>query len=80
MESVNSGGTKRAPSVKVPLLRLQSSEGKLTMSREIEPDAGPSAGTEVARKRKWHAWCLLVNVYAWVKSRQGGCDQMLTLD
>ena len=24
------------------------------------PYAGPSAGTEVARLRKWHVWCLLV--------------------
>ena len=32
-----SGGTKRATSKNVPLLRLQSSEGKFTMSREIEP-------------------------------------------
>ena len=23
------------------------------------PYAGPSAGTEVARLRKWHVWCLL---------------------
>ena len=32
-----SGGTKRATSPKIPLLRLQSSEGKFTTSREIEP-------------------------------------------
>ena len=32
-----SGGTERATSVSVPLLRLRSSEGKSTMSREIEP-------------------------------------------
>ena len=24
------------------------------------PYAGPSAGTEVARLRKWHVWCILV--------------------
>ena len=32
-----SGGTKRATFVNAPLLRLQSSEGKFTMSHEIEP-------------------------------------------
>ena len=32
-----SGGTKRATSANMPLLRPQSSEGKFTMSREIEP-------------------------------------------
>ena len=32
-----SGGTKRATSAKMPLLCLQSSEGKFTTSREIEP-------------------------------------------
>ena len=32
-----SGGTKCATSVNIQLLRLQSSEGKFTMSREIEP-------------------------------------------
>ena len=32
-----SGGTKRATSVNMPLLRLQSSEWKFIMSREIEP-------------------------------------------
>ena len=31
------GGTKHATSLNMPLLRLQSSEGKFTMSREIEP-------------------------------------------
>ena len=34
---MKSGGTKRATRVNMPLLRLQSSEGKFTMSREIEP-------------------------------------------
>ena len=34
---VTSGGTKRATSANMPPLRLQSSEGKFTMSREIEP-------------------------------------------
>ena len=47
--SGESGGTKRATSANMPLLRLQSSEGKFTMSREIGQYAGPSAGTEVAR-------------------------------
>ena len=32
-----SGGTKRATYVNMPLLRLQSPEGKFTMSHEIEP-------------------------------------------
>ena len=32
-----SGGTKRATSANMPLLRLQSSEEKFTMPREIEP-------------------------------------------
>ena len=32
-----SGGAKRATSAKVPLPRLQSSEGKFAMSREVEP-------------------------------------------
>ena len=45
--------------VNMQLLRLQSSEGKFAMSREIELYAGPSAGAEVARLRKWHVWCLL---------------------
>ena len=50
-----SGGTKRATSINTPLLRLQSSEGKLTMPREIEPVRRSFHGrrscafTEVAR-------------------------------
>ena len=50
-----SGGTKRATSVHVPLLCLQSSEGKSTMPREIEPVRrsfcrhGSCTFTEVAR-------------------------------
>ena len=32
-----SGGTERATSVNIPLLRLQSSEGEFAMSREIKP-------------------------------------------
>ena len=35
--TARSGGTKRATSVNVPLLRLRSSEGKFTMSREMKP-------------------------------------------
>ena len=31
------GGTKRATSANMPLVRLQSSEGKFATSREIEP-------------------------------------------
>ena len=31
-----------------------SSEDKCTMSREVEPVRGSSAGAEVARLRKWH--------------------------
>ena len=54
-----SGGTKRATSVSVPRLRLQSSEGKFTISLKSSSYAGASAGAEVARLRKWHAWCLL---------------------
>ena len=52
--STPSGGTKRATSVNMPLLRLQSSE-KFTMSREIEPAHGSfrrhgsCTFTEVAR-------------------------------
>ena len=59
------GGTKRATSVNMPLLRLQSSEGKFAMSREIEPvrrsfcRRGSGTFTEVARlvcykKRRRH--------------------------
>ena len=50
-----SGGTKRATFVNMPLLRLQSSEGKFTMCREIEPVRRPICRhgsctfTEVAR-------------------------------
>ena len=50
-----SGGTKRATSVNIPLLRLQSSEGKFTMSCEIEPVCrsfcrhGSCTFTQVAR-------------------------------
>ena len=56
---LGSGSTKRATSVNMTL-RLQSSEGKFTKSREIErPYTGPSAGTEVVRLQKWHVWCLL---------------------
>ena len=57
-----SGGTKRATSVSMPLLRLRSSEGKTTTSRKIEPvrrSLGPSAGAEVPRLRKWRVWCPL---------------------
>ena len=39
--SAFSGGTKRATSENMPLLRLQSSEGKFTMPREIEPIRRP---------------------------------------
>ena len=53
-----SGGTKRATStVNAPFPRLQSSEGKFEMSREIEPvrrsffRSGSRALTEVARLR-----------------------------
>ena len=48
-------GTKRATSENMPLLRLQSSEGKFTMSCEIEPvhrsvcGHGSFTFTEVAR-------------------------------
>ena len=35
--TVISGGTKRATSINMPRLRLQSSEGKFTTSREFEP-------------------------------------------
>ena len=41
-----SGGTKRATSISMALLCLQSSEGKFTMSREIEP-----AGRSFRRRR-----------------------------
>ena len=34
--TTNSGGTKRATSANTPLQRLQSSEMKFTMSRDIE--------------------------------------------
>ena len=50
-----SGCTKRATFVKMPRLRLQSSEGKFTMHREIKPvhrslcRRGSCALTEVAR-------------------------------
>ena len=43
------GGTKRATSVSMPLLRLQSSEGKSATSREIEPVRG-----SLRRVRKSH--------------------------
>ena len=49
------GGTNRAPSANTPLLRLQSSEGKFTTSREVEPARrsfyrhGSRKLTEVAR-------------------------------
>ena len=42
-ETIWSGGSKRATSVNMALLRLQSTEGKYT---------------EVASLRKWHVWCL----------------------
>ena len=53
------GGTKRATSVNVALLRLRSSEGKFTMSCEIESERRSFCRHEVARLRKWHVWCLL---------------------
>ena len=52
---VSSGGTKLETSANMPLLRLQSSEGKFTMAREIEPVSksfrrhGSCAFAEVAR-------------------------------
>ena len=46
----------------MPLLRLQSSEGKFTMSREIQPVRRSVRRHEVARLRKWHVWCLLGGV------------------
>ena len=59
----SSGSTKRATSGHMPLLRLQSSEGKFTMSCEIEPVRRSFCRhcAEVARLRKWHDWCLLVS-------------------
>ena len=53
------GGTKRATSVNVPVLSLQSSEWTFTMSREIEPVRRSLRRHKVARLRKWHVWCLL---------------------
>ena len=36
--------------------------GNLQCLAKSSPCAGPSAGTEVARLRKWHVWCLLVYI------------------
>ena len=33
--------------------------GEICNVAKSSPYAGPSAGTEVARLRKWHVWCLL---------------------
>ena len=57
----HSGGTKRATSVLMSLLRLQSSENKTQCLAKSSPYAGLSAGAEVARLRKGHVWCLLDN-------------------
>ena len=55
-----SGGTKRAISVNMPLLRLQRARrGNSQGLAQSSPYAGPSASIKVARLRKWHAWCLL---------------------
>ena len=59
VSAISSGGTKRATSVNTPLLQLQSSEGKSTMPREIEP-----ARKSFCRRRsctflrKWRVWSL----------------------
>ena len=47
----SSGGIKRATSVNMLLLRLQSSEGNFTMSREIEP-----VRRSFCRRRKLHVY------------------------
>ena len=48
-----SGGTKRATSVNMPLLHLQSSERNSQCLAKSSLYGGPSAGAEVARLRKW---------------------------
>ena len=58
------GGAKRATSANLPLLRLQSSKTNSQCLAKSGPYAGPSAGAEVARLRKWHVWCLRAMVSA----------------
>ena len=54
-----SGGTKRATSANMPRLHLQSSEGKFTMSLEIEPVRRSFCRHgSCTFLQKWHVWCL----------------------
>ena len=52
-------GKKHAISVEVRLLRLQNSEGKITVFHEIEPVHGSLCKRSVALAWQWHIWQLL---------------------
>ena len=66
MKIMFSGGIKRATCVDMPPLRLQSSEQKFTMPREIEP-----ARRSFRRRRSWMFtdWCLRAFHSNWDNSR-----------
>ena len=54
-------GTKRATSVDVQLLRLQTDLRMGSISRDISRNFPPnSAAAEVTCLRKWHVWCRLI--------------------
>ena len=59
-----SDGTKRATSVNVPLLLLQSSEGKLRMSREIEVGNFASQDSDVCSAQLWRGVVDMENMHS----------------